>query len=201
METTNRKGNRLLIAAALLTQISFTQIQKDNRFDKDEFLEKNYTEQFLPMVESSSYGDYPGKLDLYIEFNNVLSETNSMFDINNIFDEKSKQCKKISLPTPTGCQTKPILLRDYIHIQNNHPTLFADCGNKPRLYDKIRKENYIIFDHLVPTSPHLKDFPDWYVTDLSFDAFKWDGARWTYIKDFDAKSLKILRRPFNDPNK
>lgn len=68
-------------------------------------------------------------------------------------------------------------------------------------HDKIRKENYIIFDHLVPTSPHLKDFPDWYVTDLSFDAFKWDGARWTYIKDFDAKSLKILRRPFNDPNK
>ena len=68
-------------------------------------------------------------------------------------------------------------------------------------HDIIRKENYIIFDHLVPTSPHLKDFPDWYVTDLSFDAFKWDGARWTYIKDFDAKSLKILRRPFNDPNK
>ena len=28
-------------------------------------------------------------------------------------------------------------------------------------HDKIRKENYIIFDHLVPTSPHLKDFPDW----------------------------------------
>ena len=68
-------------------------------------------------------------------------------------------------------------------------------------HDIIRKENYIIFDHLVPTSPHLKDFPDWYVTDLSFDAFKWDGVRWTYIKDFDAKSLKILRRPFNDPNK
>ncbi len=68
-------------------------------------------------------------------------------------------------------------------------------------HDLIRKENYIIFDHLVPTSPHLKDFPDWYVTDLSFDAFKWDGDQWIYIKDFDAKSLKILRRPFNDPNK
>ena len=68
-------------------------------------------------------------------------------------------------------------------------------------HNKIRKEDYIIFDHLVPTSPHLKEFPDWYVTDLSFDAFKWDGTQWTYIKDFDAKSLKILRRPFNDPNK
>ena len=32
MDRTNRKGNRLLIAAALLTQISFTQIQKDKAY-------------------------------------------------------------------------------------------------------------------------------------------------------------------------
>lgn len=68
-------------------------------------------------------------------------------------------------------------------------------------HKRIRKENYIVFDHLTPTSPHLKDFPDWYVTDLSFDAFKWDENKWIYINDFDAKSLKILRKPFNDPTK
>tara|TARA_X000000950_G_scaffold84553_1_gene106383 strand:+ start:145 stop:993 length:849 start_codon:yes stop_codon:yes gene_type:complete len=68
-------------------------------------------------------------------------------------------------------------------------------------YNHIRKEDYIVFDHLIPSSPHLKDFPDWYVTDLSFDAFKWEENQWNYKKDFDAKSLKILRRPFNDPNK
>lgn len=32
MDTTNRRGNRLLIAAALLTQISFTQIPKDKAY-------------------------------------------------------------------------------------------------------------------------------------------------------------------------
>ena len=68
-------------------------------------------------------------------------------------------------------------------------------------HNHIRKEDYIVFDHLIPSSPHLKDFPDWYVTDLSFDAFKWEENQWNYKKDFDAKSLKILRRPFNDPNK
>ena len=68
-------------------------------------------------------------------------------------------------------------------------------------HNQIRKDDYIVFDHLIPSSPHLKDFPDWYVTDLSFDAFKWEENQWNYQKDFDAKSLKILRRPFNDPNK
>ena len=68
-------------------------------------------------------------------------------------------------------------------------------------HNQIRKDDYIVFDHLIPSSPHLKDFPDWYVTDLSFDAFKWEDSEWNYKRDFDAKSLKILRRPFNDPNK
>jgi hypothetical protein len=68
-------------------------------------------------------------------------------------------------------------------------------------HNYLRKENYIVFDHLIPTSPNLKDFPDWYVTDLSFDAFKWENNQWRYEKDFDAKSLRALRRPFNDPKK
>ena len=68
-------------------------------------------------------------------------------------------------------------------------------------HSQIRKSDYIVFDHLIPSSPHLKDFPDWYVTDLSFDAFKWEETKWNYKRDFDAKSLKVLRRPFNDPNK
>ena len=52
----------------------------------------------------------------------------------------------------------------------------------------IKKDHYLVFDHLIPTSSHLKDFPDWYVTDLSFDAFKWEDNIWKYIEDFDAKS-------------
>ena len=63
----------------------------------------------------------------------------------------------------------------------------------------IKKEHYLVFDHLTPTSPHLKDFPDWYVTDLSFDAFKWENNKWNYIQDFDAKSKRSSRKPFNNP--
>ena len=47
----------------------------------------------------------------------------------------------------------------------------------------------------------LKEFADWYVTDLSFDAFQWNENQWDFKRDFDAKSLKVFKRPFNDPNK
>jgi hypothetical protein len=53
----------------------------------------------------------------------------------------------------------------------------------------------------MPPSPHQKDFNDWYVTDLSFDAFLWSENQWNFKLNFDAKSLKVLNRPFNDPNK
>ena len=38
-------------------------------------------------------------------------------------------------------------------------------------YQKIKKQQLIIFDHLSPKSPNLEGMKDWYVTDLSFDAF------------------------------
>ena len=68
-------------------------------------------------------------------------------------------------------------------------------------HNYLKRESYIVFDHLTPTSPNLKDFPEWYVTDLSFDAFKWKDNNWIFQRDFDAKSLKSFRKPFNDPNK
>ena len=66
---------------------------------------------------------------------------------------------------------------------------------------QARKQDYLVFDHLMPQSPHLKEFADWYVTDLSFDAFQWNENQWDFKRDFDAKSLKVFKRPFNDPNK
>jgi hypothetical protein len=66
---------------------------------------------------------------------------------------------------------------------------------------QVRKQDYLIFDHLMPPSPNLKEFADWYVTDLSFDAFQWNENQWDFKRDFDAKSLKVFKRPFNNPNK
>lgn len=54
----------------------------------------------------------------------------------------------------------------------------------------IKKKQYIVFDHLSPTSPQLEGIYDWYVTDLSFDAFVLENGKWKYLKDFDARTGK-----------
>ncbi len=67
-------------------------------------------------------------------------------------------------------------------------------------YAKDRKKELIIFDHLSPKSPQLEGMKDWYVTDLSFDAFKLENGKWKYLKDIDANTLKPYKdRPYNSP--
>ncbi len=67
-------------------------------------------------------------------------------------------------------------------------------------YAKDKKKELIIFDHLSPKSPQLEGMKDWYVTDLSFDAFKLENGKWNYLKDIDANTLKPYKdRPYNSP--
>ncbi len=63
----------------------------------------------------------------------------------------------------------------------------------------IKKQEYIIFDHLSPTSPELEGIKDWYVTDLSFDAFVWDKNKWVYQKDVDMRLDKKFKTKYNNP--
>lgn len=63
----------------------------------------------------------------------------------------------------------------------------------------IKKEDHIIFDHLSPTAPELEGIKDWYVTDLSFDAFVWRNGKWNYIKDIDARTGKKFKTKYNAP--
>ena len=65
---------------------------------------------------------------------------------------------------------------------------------------KERKEELIIFDHLIPKSPQLEGMYDWYVTDLSFDAFKLENNKWVFIGQVNKNSKKENRiRPYNNP--
>jgi len=68
-------------------------------------------------------------------------------------------------------------------------------------HEVIKKEDHIIFDHLSPTSPELEGIKDWYVTDLSFDAFVWRKGRWEYLKDIDARTGKKFKTKYNNPLK
>ena len=56
-------------------------------------------------------------------------------------------------------------------------------------YDKER--NKIIFDHLTPESPGLKEFREYYVPDMSYDAYDWNGTQWILIEDIIANNKEV----------
>lgn len=50
------------------------------------------------------------------------------------------------------------------------------------------QSNMIVFDHLVPQRPELIDQYQFYVPDLSYDAFELAKTSWTYKPDVDARN-------------
>lgn len=56
-------------------------------------------------------------------------------------------------------------------------------------YDEQRDK--IVFDHLTPESPGLKEFREFYVPDMSYDAYDWDGKQWVRIEDIIAVNKEV----------
>lgn len=96
---------------------------------------------------------------------------------------------------------------DVVTIDNKGNLLFSDqafsISGKPQRrfileykYDISVKCSYdenkklIIFDHLVPPHPSLKNQKQFYVNDFSYDAFKFEKGKWMLIEDVDARNQK-----------
>ena len=60
-------------------------------------------------------------------------------------------------------------------------------------YEEQRER--IIFDHLSPESPSMKNFYSFYVPDMSYDAFVLEGSKWILHEDV------IGTNPHNDAKK
>ncbi|MFD1550650.1 hypothetical protein DNU06_14965 [Putridiphycobacter roseus] len=60
--------------------------------------------------------------------------------------------------------------------------------------------NKIVFNHLVPEAENLKGMYDFYIPDLTYDAYVWDGAIWHYQKDIQVgnESNKTIKRYYTD---
>lgn len=59
-------------------------------------------------------------------------------------------------------------------------------------YDPQRE--LIIFDHLSPKSSKLKEFKEFYVPDMSYDAYIWDGKYWNLEEDIIANNSALTER-------
>lgn len=65
---------------------------------------------------------------------------------------------------------------------------YADAAYMSLKYYDNKKEQLIVFDHLMPSTPQLEGFYQYYYPDMSQDAFYFEGGKWVYKKDFDARN-------------
>jgi hypothetical protein len=58
------------------------------------------------------------------------------------------------------------------------------------------QEPLIVMDHLAPLNEVYKGKFEYYVPDLSFDAFEFKKGKWQYVEDYDARMEKNLKDRF-----
>jgi hypothetical protein len=61
------------------------------------------------------------------------------------------------------------------------------------------KEKNIVFDHVVPPNKGLEGIYEFYVPDMSFDAFQLDKTRWNFVQNIDVRGDQTMEN-YTDPN-
>ena len=80
--------------------------------------------------------------------------------------------------------------------------IFFEYSEKATVSVKYLPElGKIVFNHLVPEAENLKGMYDFYIPDLTYDAYVWDGAIWHYQKDIQVgnESNKTTKKYYTDP--
>lgn len=74
--------------------------------------------------------------------------------------------------------------------QNTNSGFYAQSGSKKaKVKTKLIKDNMIILDRLVATSPQMVDFYDFYYPESNImDALRWENNKWKYYADIDARN-------------
>lgn len=115
-----------------------------------------------------------------------------------------------------------VLSLDNGRVLFGSPLFLTDAGLRTRIifeynaqavmslnYEKKKKR--IVFDHLSPPAPHLKDNFKTYGPDFTYDAFRWKRDKWELIKDIELRNPpsadpskspgKVKRKEFYNPEK
>lgn len=66
----------------------------------------------------------------------------------------------------------------------------------------VPTQNLIVFDHLIPPDKKMKDKPQTYAPDLSYDGYRLLNGRWQFAANLDMKNVpEDQDTKFNDPKK
>lgn len=132
---------------------------------------------------------------------NVNSQTHYIllgFDFNNLFTSK-KIIEVLSLDS----NENPVFGLPVFNVDNKmmlSRIVFEFSARAVFTLRYIAEQQMIIFDHLSPAKPeYLGDF-QFYGPDSSFDGFKLENGKWTYVRDLDLRNPRRERpKPVDAP--
>jgi hypothetical protein len=67
--------------------------------------------------------------------------------------------------------------------------IFEYARQVSMLLHYVPEQNLIVFDHLSPPSPKMKDRHETYGPDMTYDGYKLKNGRWVYVENLDMKNV------------
>ncbi|MCQ6957344.1 hypothetical protein [Mucilaginibacter aquariorum] len=73
--------------------------------------------------------------------------------------------------------------------KNRKRVIFEYTRQASMLLRYVPDQNLIVFDHLAPPDQKLKDKPDTFGPDLTYDGYKLKNGKWQYIENLDMRNI------------
>ncbi|MES2266055.1 MAG: hypothetical protein V4520_04820 [Bacteroidota bacterium] len=73
--------------------------------------------------------------------------------------------------------------------KNRKRIVFEYTRQASMLLRYVPDQNLIVFDHLSPPDQKMKDHPETYGPDLSYDGYKLKNGRWVYVENLDMRNI------------
>ncbi|MFD0765390.1 hypothetical protein ACFQZI_11045 [Mucilaginibacter lutimaris] len=73
--------------------------------------------------------------------------------------------------------------------KNRKRVVFEYTRQASMLLRYVPDQNLIVFDHLSPPDQKMKDHPETYGPDLSYDGYKLKNGRWVYVENLDMRNI------------
>ncbi|MEO7215218.1 hypothetical protein [Mucilaginibacter sp.] len=73
--------------------------------------------------------------------------------------------------------------------KNRKRVVFEYTRQASMLLRYVPEQNLIVFDHLAPPDPKMKDKPDTFGPDLSYDGYKLKEGKWVFVENLDMRNI------------
>jgi hypothetical protein len=104
---------------------------------------------------------------------NTVNSTKKVIDVLSFKDDKPE----LGLPIFDG------------NGKTRKRVIFQYARQTSMLLKYVPDENLIVFDHLAPPDPKLKNNPETFGPDLSYDGYKFKNGRWVYVSNLDMRNV------------